>query len=81
MCTCQGCTTARFGEYVDCFEVDGAFAAEILAYVAGELRWVREELGDERGPRVHVAHEKEIEERNAREEDDIMRLVNRDRYR
>lgn len=59
----------------------GPLAAEILAYVAGELRWAREELGEERRPRVHVAHEKEIDERNAREEDDIMRLVNRDRYR
>lgn len=81
MCIYHGCTTARFGEYIYYFEVDGAFAAEILAYMAGELRWVREELGEERGPRVHVAHEKENEERNYREEDDIMRLVNRNRYR
>lgn len=81
MCTFQGCTTAKFREYIDCFELDGAFAAEILAYMAGELRWVREKWGEERGPSVDVAQEKEEEDRNAREEDDITRLVNRNRYR
>lgn len=49
--------------------------------MAGELRWVREQWGQERGGMVNVAQEIEDEEWNEREEDDIMRLVNRNRYR
>ena len=57
------------------------FAAEILAYMAGELRWIREKAGEERGPRTNVAQERENEERNDREEDDMERLCERNRYR
>ena len=61
LCTFEGCTTTQFYKYSECFELDGAFAAEILAYMAGELRWIREKWGEERGPRVNVAQEQENE--------------------
>ena len=81
ICTYQGCTTTPFEVYSKCFELDGVFAAEILEYLAGELRWVREKWGEERGPRVNVAQEKENEEWNDNDYDDIVRLVNVNRYR
>lgn len=57
-CTFQGCTTTSFGKYSKCFELDWVFAAQILAYMAEELRWVREKWGEERGLRVNVSQEK-----------------------
>lgn len=50
LCTFEGCTTTSFYKYKECFEFDGDFAANILAYMAGELRWIRES-GGRRGAR------------------------------
>lgn len=80
-CTFQGCTTTSFHEYGECFELDGAFAAEILAYMGGELRWIREKWGEERGPRVNVTEEQENEAWNAEHFNDIERMVQRNTYR
>ena len=80
-CTFQGCTTTSFYKYSECFERDGAFAAEILAYMSGELRWIREMWGEERGPRVNVAQEQENEAWNAEDYNDIERMVQRSTYR
>lgn len=49
--------------------------------MAGELLWIREKWGEERGPKVNVAQEKENEEWNAQDEADIIRMVNRNQYR
>lgn len=81
LCTFQGCTTTNFRHFNNCFELDGLFAAEILAYMAGELLWIREKWGEERGPKVNIAQEKETEEWNEQDQDDIERLVNRNRFR
>ena len=81
LCTFEGCTATSLNEYGECFELDGAFAADILAYMAGELRWIREKWGQERGPRVNVAQEKENEEWNAADYDDMERLVQRNSCR
>lgn len=77
ICTFAGCTTTDLRAYSQCFEVDGAFAVEILAYMAEELRWIVERWGEERGSRVDVAVEKEEEERIAQEESDLQRMVDR----
>ena len=39
LCTFEFCTTVDFMEYADSFLEDGAFAAEIMAYMANETRW------------------------------------------
>ncbi|KAF6221575.1 hypothetical protein HO133_002431 [Letharia lupina] len=77
ICTFAGCTTTDLRAYSQCFELDGAFAVEILAYMAEELRWIVERWGEERGSRVDVAVEKEEEERIAQEESDLQRMVDR----
>lgn len=39
LCDFQFCTTVEFLDYVECFERDGAFAAEIMGFLASELKW------------------------------------------
>lgn len=80
-CTFQGCTTTSFHKYSECFELDGAFAAEILAYMSGELQWVKEKWSEERGPRVNVAEEQENEAWNADDYNSIQRVIQRGTYR
>ncbi len=60
-CTYTGCITTDFRAYSKCFEIDGSFAAEIIDYMATELKWVVERWGQERGRKVDVAKEKEEE--------------------
>lgn len=77
LCTFQGCTKTWCYKYDKCFELDGAFAAETLAYMAGELRWIRGKWGEERGPKVNAAQEHEDEDRNGEEYNDIERIIQR----
>ncbi|CAD6590043.1 MAG: hypothetical protein ASARMPREDX12_004161 [Alectoria sarmentosa] len=53
-----------------CFELDGSFAAELLNFMAIELRWIIERWGQERGPKVDVMQEKEDRERIEEEYED-----------
>lgn len=39
--TFQFCTTVDFMDFADCFELDGAFAAELMRFLASELEWAR----------------------------------------
>ena len=39
LCTFGFCTTTEFVDWIGCFELDGAFAAEMMAYMADELKW------------------------------------------
>ena len=62
MCTWTGCTTTAFRTYSRCFELDGAFAANVMWYMAEELLWVVDRWGMERGWSVDFAAEKQEEE-------------------
>ena len=42
LCTFGFCTTIDFMDYADCFEKDGGFAAEIMIYLASEIKWAKE---------------------------------------
>ena len=75
MCTSAGCTTADLREYSNVFEMDGAFAAEVLGYLAKELLRAVEWWGDDRGSKVDVVFEKEEEEWVAEEEESRERYV------
>ena len=80
-CTYSGCTTIEFEAYSECFELDGKFTAELLNFMATELRWVVERWGLERGPKVDVDQEKEDERWNDEDYDDIVRMDNRNWWR
>lgn len=73
MCTFTGCTTTNFRRYSECFELDGAFAAEIMEYMAEELLWVVDCWGIELGSWVDYAAEKVEEE----QEESRQRLVDK----
>ena len=81
LCTYTGCTTTDFRAYSRCFELDGSFAAEILDFMGAELKWVVERWGQERGPEVDVAQEREDEGRIADDYHNIGRLDWRNMYR
>ena len=40
--TFRFCTTVKFMEYAACFEMDGAFAAELMTFMASEMKWAVE---------------------------------------
>ena len=42
LCNFQFCTTVEFKDYKNCFRKDGAFAAELLTYLASEIKWAKE---------------------------------------
>ena len=42
LCTFDFCITVNFMNYAHCFEKDGAFAAEIMIYLASEVKWAKE---------------------------------------
>ena len=42
LCTFECCTTVNFMDYADCFEIDGGFAAEIMIYLASEIKWAKD---------------------------------------
>ena len=73
-CTYTLCTTMNFRLCSHIFEQDGFFAAEILDFMATELKWIVEKWGRERGPKVDVAQEKEDERWNENDYHDIERL-------
>lgn len=80
-CTYSGCTTIKFEAYSQCFELDGQFTAELLSFMATELKWVVERWGLERGPKVDVDQEKEDERWNREDYDEIARLDQRNWWR
>ena len=57
--TFQCCTTVDFMDYADCFEMDGDFAAEIMIYLAGEIRWAKERWEAQVGGPVDVFRNQE----------------------
>lgn len=58
LCTFDFCTTVDFGEYVDCFERDGAFAAELMAFVADEIKWAVQRWEAEIGWQIDLSDQK-----------------------
>lgn len=58
LCTFQFCTTVDFMDYVECFERDGAFAAEIMRFMASELKWAKERWEAQIGSPVDVVEKK-----------------------
>lgn len=59
LCTFELCTTVDFWDYAACFEGDGAFAADIMHFIAGELKWAVEQWEVQTGWDVDVAAKKE----------------------
>lgn len=45
LCDYESCAKMGFMKYSRCFELDGAFAAEIMMYMAGELVWAEDLWG------------------------------------
>lgn len=41
-CNFKFCTKVDFKEYKNCFRRDGAFAAELLTFLIGEIKWAKE---------------------------------------
>lgn len=80
-CTYSGGTTTDFRAYSQCLELDGSFAAEILNFIAIELRWIIERWGQERGPKVDVMQENEDEERIEGDYEDAQYRWDRYRFR
>ena len=62
LCTFNFCTTVDFVDYADCFEKDGAFAAEIMIYLATEIRWAKERWEEQVGWPVDVFTNEEQED-------------------
>ena len=81
ICTFAGCQTTDFRAYSQCFELDGEFAAAILAYQAEEVLWIVEMWGKERGSSVDVAAEREEEYEIEKEKSDLERMVHKFRRR
>lgn len=42
LCNFDFCTTNDFTKYAECFELDGAFAAEIMVFITDEVKWAVE---------------------------------------
>ena len=82
LCTSAGCTRKHLRGFSPFFESDGAFTADVLNYMAAELRWVIKRWGEDRGEEVDVTAEREEEERIAEEEslfqDMVDRIIRRD---
>ena len=58
LCNYEYCTTADFTEMAQCFELDGGFAAELMAFMAAELMWVVERWEKEVGRPIELADQK-----------------------
>ena len=58
-CTFQCCTTVDFMDYADCFEKDGRFAAEIMIYLASEIKWAKQRWESQVGWPVDVFRNQE----------------------
>ena len=65
LCNYEYCTTADFTAMARCFELDGGFAAELMAFMAAELMWVVERWGKEVGRPIDLAgHKKRFAREN-----------------
>ena len=59
----QFCTTVNFMDYAKCFKNDGAFTAEIVIFLASEIKWARERSEAELGwPLDLFREEKQVSE-------------------
>ena len=52
------CTTTDFVDWVECFELDGAFAAELMVYIADEIKWAVKRWGTDIGTPVDIVERK-----------------------
>ena len=59
LCTFECCTTVDFMDYANCFEKDGGFAAEIMIYLATEIKWAKERWEAQVGWPVDVFRKQE----------------------
>ena len=57
--TFECCTTLDFMDYAECFEKDGEFAAEIIIYLASEIKWAKERWEAQVGGPVDVFRNQE----------------------
>lgn len=60
LCTFECCTTVDFTDYADCFEMDGGFAAEIVIYLASEIKWAKDQWKAQVGQPVDVFKDQEL---------------------
>ena len=74
MCTSAACTEKDLHAYSKFFEVDGVFTADLLCYMAAELRWTLEMWGGDRGEEVDIAAEKEEDWRIEQLKSDAWRM-------
>lgn len=58
LCTFEFCTVVEFMDYVECFELDGAFAAEIMKFLASEMKWAVDRWGAHMGASIDVTEKK-----------------------
>ena len=42
LCTVDICTSVDWADYADCFQLDGAFAAEMMIFLDSEIAWAEE---------------------------------------
>ena len=59
ICTFERCTTVDFMDYAYCFEKDGGFAAEIMIYLASEIKWAKDRWEAQVGRPVDVFRNQE----------------------
>ena len=54
LCSYQFYTTVDFKNYVKCFQIDGAFATELVVFLASEIKWAKQRAEAELGWPVDV---------------------------
>lgn len=54
LCNFQFCTTVDFTDYENCFQKDGALAAELLVFLASEIKWANKRCEAQVGRRVYM---------------------------
>lgn len=54
LCNFQFCTTVDFTDYENCFQKDGTFAAELLIFLASEIKWAKERGEAQIGRQLYV---------------------------
>lgn len=55
----DSCTAINYYEYIECFEQDGAFAAQVMLEVVSEIGWAVERWGAQVGSTIDVNEKKE----------------------
>ena len=65
LCTYKFCTTTDFMDWIECFELDGGFAAEIMVYMADVIGWAVKRWAGQTGRPVDVVQKalKDAEEK------------------